>query len=172
MRLYSGKYGIIATDIIDALLKAELIELSPEARPEAELDVVGVLREYNRMDRQLGERARDLAGDDGRSNHFQMKRRLAKEKGFKLGDDAIEYIVAQIIEIFLQSQHIDEIYGEDRELRARITPIIKKHTADQEEALDREVRSKLKNLEDGSAAFDIEYERVIQRIRDKKGLDS
>lgn len=172
MRLYSGKYRIIATEILEDLEKAELVELTAEGKPEAELDIVGVLREYNRMDRELGERARDMAGDDPRANHFQMKRRLAKEKGFKLGDDGLEYIVAQLIEIFMQSAHFEEIYGEDRELRARITPILKRHTADQEDVLDREVRSKLKNLEEGSAAFDIEYERVMQRIRSKKGLES
>lgn len=170
MRLYSGKYNLIAEDVLKALVDAELLELEPGQDEEARLDIIGVLREYNRMDRELTERSKDLTLQEGRSAQLKLKRQLARDKGFKYGEDGIEYIVAQIIEMLLQSASVAEVFGEDRELRARITPIIKKHTADREDELDLEVRSKIRNLEEGSAAFDIEYERVMQRIRDKKGM--
>ncbi len=120
MRLYSGQFNLIAAEIIKNLIKADLIEIEPDAVQEAELDVVGVLREYNRMDRELGRRARDEAGTEGSGQEQRIKRRMAREKGFKLGDDGIEYIVLQVIETFEHSAHVDEIYGTDRELRREI----------------------------------------------------
>lgn len=172
MRLYSGQFNLIAAEIIKNLIKADLIEIEPDVVQEAELDVVGVLREYNRMDRELGRRARDEAGTEGSGQEQRIKRRMAREKGFKLGDDGIEYIVLQIIETFEHSAHVDEIYGTDRELRREISLVVKKYTQDRSEELDREVRGKIKNLQEGSSAFDVEYERVLAEIRRRKGLDA
>jgi hypothetical protein len=71
----------------------------------------------------------------------------------------------------MASPHIEEIYGADNELRAKMTPILKRYTASRDNELDEAVRSKIKNLEEGSAAWDIEYERVLERVRRNKGLD-
>ncbi len=171
MRLYSGQYNLIATDIVRDLQKKGLIDVGAEEIREAELDVVGVLREYNRMDRELTRMSRDQAPGESRGAAMKVKRRLAREKNFRLGDDALEYVVNQIIETFIQSAHIEEIYGEDTELRAQITPIIKRYTRDRDEDLDTMVRSKIRNLEEGSAAWDIEYERTMNRVRRTSGLD-
>ena len=169
MRLYSGKFNLIGEEIVQALIDASLVDIERGQRSEAELDVVGVLREYQRMDRDLTQRSRDAAAVDG-SNAMQAKRRLAKEAGFRVGDDAMDYLVNQIIETFVHSAHIEEIYGEDRELRAVITPILRKHTQDRDDELDVEVRSKIRNLQEGSTAWDIEYEKALQRIKERKGL--
>ena len=112
------------------------------------------------------------AGTEGSGQEQRIKRRMAREKGFKLGDDGIEYIVLQVIETFEHSAHVDEIYGTDRELRREISQVIKKYTQDRSEELDREVRGKIKNLQEGSSAFDVEYERVLAEIRRRKGLDA
>lgn len=169
MRLYSGKFEIMAREILAALRKHELIDVEDANLPEAELDIVGVLREYSRMDREITQQARDVAAMAG-TNLMTEKRRLARDKGFRIGDDALDYLVNQLIEAFLHSAHVEEIYGEDRELRARINPIVKLHTADREDELDREVRSRIKNLQEGSTAFDIEYEKLASRLRDRKGM--
>jgi hypothetical protein len=165
MRLYSGNFGLIAHDIIKGLRQAELADIPDENVDEAELDVVGVLKEYSRMDRTLTNRARDMVAAEGSQNEHRVKRQLAREKNFPLGDDALDYIVNQMIETFEHSQYVEEIFGETRELRALINPIIKKHTRDRSGELDEAVRKQLKNLEEGSAAWDIEYERTISRFR-------
>jgi len=170
MRLYSSQFNIIAGEIIRTLQKDELMDIEPEQLPEAELDVVGVLREYNRMAREITRQARDMTVGDGATAERRMKQRLARDKNFKFGDDAIDYVVSQIIETFLQSINIAEIYGTDRELRARIATVLKKYGRDRSEEIDREVRSKLKNLEEGSAAWDIEYEKALARVKDRKGM--
>ena len=171
MRLYSGQFRLMASEIIGALVESELLEIPAEALMEAELDVVGVFREYQRMDRQLSQLARDRTTNDGRSAELKEKRLLAKEKNFRMGDDAIEYLVAQMLETFMHSPYVEEVYGEDREIRARITPVIKKYTASRDQELDVEVRSKIKNLEEGSTAWQIEYERAMDRIKRNKGLE-
>lgn len=171
MRLYSAQFKMVASEIIKALIDGGLVEIDPANRAEAELDVEGVLREYRRMDRQITQRARDLTTGDGRGAEMKMKRRLAKEKNFRIGDDALEYVIAQMLETFMASPHIEEIYGEDRELRSKITPILKRYTASRDQELDEAVRSKIKNLEEGSAAWEIEYERVMGRVKRTKGLE-
>ena len=170
MRIYSAQYAQIARDVVRALQTRELIDVDAANTDEAELDVVGVLREYNRMSRQINDMARDLAGPDGRANEMRIRRRLAREKDFVIGEDALEYVVNQIIEALVQSTHIEEVYGSDRELRAVVTPIVDRHTQDRENELDAAVRSRIKNLAEGSASWDIEYERVMQQVRRNKGL--
>lgn len=171
MRIYSSQYNMIARDIVKTLVAKQLVEIEPGNVPEAELDVVGVLREYNRMARQIAQQARDLAGDSGRSIEMKTRRRLARDKNFGLGDDGLEYVINQIIETFDQSTHIDEIFGSDRDLRAAMTPVVERYTRDRSDELDREVRSKIKNLSEGSAAWDIEYERVMERVKRTSGLE-
>jgi hypothetical protein len=122
------------------------------------------------MDRELSQRAKDMNQGEGKAAELQTKRRLAKEKNFKFGDEAIDYLVTQIIETFMQSSHVEEIFGTDRDLRSKINPVIKRYTAARDEELDREVRSKIRNLEEGSAAWEIEYERVMDRVQRTKGL--
>ncbi|MCB9531082.1 MAG: DUF507 family protein [Myxococcales bacterium] len=171
MRLYSGQFRLMATELVKALLDAELIELEDGNVEEAELDLVGVLREYQRMDRQLTQKARDTTATLGKSAEMKEKRRLAKEKNFRVGDDGVEYVVQQMIETLLASSHIEEIFGEDRELRAVLNPIVKRYTASRDDELDAAVRGQIKNLEEGSQAWEIEYERVLSRVKRNKGLE-
>jgi hypothetical protein len=41
---------------------------------------------------------------------------------------------------------------------------------DVENDLDREVRSKIKNLQEGTSDFEIEYARVMDQIKQKRKL--
>jgi hypothetical protein len=95
---------------------------------------------------------------------------LARERKFKIGDESLEYIVRQLIEAFFHSAFVEEVYGEDNELRRTITPVLKKHM-EQESEVHKEVRSKIKNLEEGSAAWDIEYQKVMERLKRTKKLE-
>ena len=47
--------------------------------------------------------------------------------------------------------------------------MLRNHTSNTTE-LDREVRSKIRNLQEGTAAFEIEYERVMTQLKARKGL--
>ena len=170
MKLYSGRIAAISEDIIRTLRNSEAIEVSADLLPEAELDVQGVLREYLRTDRGIGQQARELS-EAGRGSYSRIKRQLTQRANFKTGDEAIEYIIDQLIEVFLHSSHIEEVYVDDLDLRRQMTVIIKKHTRDVDAQLDETVRQRIKNLEEGSVSWDVEYERTMKRLKREKKLD-
>lgn len=170
MRIYRERIPAIARTIVKALLDEELIEVLPDDRPEVELDVESVLKEYRRMDYELTENARDLVEQRGLdySQTFKLKSRLAAERKFGLGDEGLEWICNQIVEILLQSRNVDEVYGEDHELRRVVTPILKKEFA-VEDNLDREVKRRIKNLTEGTSDYEIEYQKTLEALRNRGG---
>ena len=54
-------------------------------------------------------------------------------------------------------------------LRKKIKEIVRKHMAVEEE-LDTEVRARLKNLQEGTDAWDVEYQRVMDQVKNKHGI--
>ena len=51
-----------------------------------------------------------------------------------------------------------------------MTPILRRHM-EIDSGLDAEVRSKIKNLQEGTAAFEVEYAKVMEQIKHKRGLE-
>jgi hypothetical protein len=94
---------------------------------------------------------------------------MADVRGFKMGDEGIEYVINQMIEFLLISRNIEEVYAADNVLRQKIFAIMKKHL-DVDEEIDREARTRLKHLQEGTSAFDIEYNKTIDQIRRARGL--
>lgn len=172
MRLYKGKVPAISREVIDGLLKAGAIEVLPENVAEAEADVAAVLNEYLRMDRELSDGAKDFVAKKG-LDHGQLsrtKRELAKKSGFGVGDDALDYVLKQVTEILFYSKNIEEVFAEDHTLRKKVGDVINKHV-DIDEELDKEVRKRVRNLEEGTEAFDIEYNRVLLQMKRQRGLE-
>ena len=60
MRLYRGQIPTIADEMTQQLIKEGHIEVLPEYVGEVNLDIEASLKEYNRRDRQLLERAKDM----------------------------------------------------------------------------------------------------------------
>ena len=172
MRLYGGQVPVIAEEILRVLTRTGGLEVTDENMPEVELDIQSVLREYIRLDRELTDKARDtMRRADQSVSIGRVKRQLAKEKNVQIGDDAIGYIINQLIEAFLHSMYVEEVYDTDNDLRKKIKPILRRHMA-VDEQLDREVRDKIKNIEEGSASWDVEYQKVMENMKRTKKLDS
>jgi hypothetical protein len=169
MRLYSSKIPVIAREIIDQLTTDGDIEV--ENRAEAQLDIEAVLREYLRTERELTERAKDVLQSRGLSHDSfgKVKRAVAEEKNFGLGDEGITWMSGQILETFMQSRFVDEIYSDDADLRKKMRTIMRRHMLVDEE-LDAEVRTRIKNLQEGTSQWDIEYSKVIEQIKQKRGI--
>jgi hypothetical protein len=169
MRLYSGKIPTIAAEIVRTLADAGDIEVA-DAK-EAELDVVSVLKEYVRVDRELTDKAKDLVERRGlpTSQFNKLKRQMAEEKEFGLGEDALTWICTQLVETFMHSANVDEVFADDAILRRKVKDVLRKHMSVDEE-LDAEVRQRIKNLEEGTAAWELEYNRVMDQIRVKHGI--
>ena len=169
MRLYSGKIPTIATEIVRSLVDASDIEVTD--RPEAEMDVQAVLKEYVRVDREITDRAKDILQQKNLpyEQFGKVKRTLAGEKAFGLGEDGLDWMTTQMIESFMQSPHIEEIFVEDTVLRKHMTDVLKKHMQVDEE-LDEDVRRKIKNLEEGTATWEIEYQKVLDQMKRNRGI--
>jgi uncharacterized protein len=169
MRLYRGKIETIAEDVIRTLKEQESIELESEL--EARQDVESVLKEYLRLEREIVDDAKnrmEIRGL-GYSQLGKVKSQVSKERGAPSQDEVLPYLLDQIMHLLFHSANIAEIFAEDVELRKTITPILRKHM-EVDSDLDREVRSKIKNLQEGTTDFDVEYARVMEQIKDKRGL--
>jgi hypothetical protein len=169
MRLYPGKVDSIASEIITTLTAAGDIEVSDSN--EAQLDAASVLKEYIRVDKELTERAKDILEIRGLpySNLGRTKRQLAEQKEFGLGEEGLSWIANQMLEAFMNSRHVDEVFAEDAILRRKIKDICKKHMM-VDEAMDQEVRDRIKNLEEGTQAWDVEYQKVLEQVKGKHGI--
>ena len=169
MRLYAGKIDTIAAEVINRLTTDGDLEVS-DGR-EAQLDVASVLKEYIRVDKELTERAKDILQIRGlpHSHLARTKRQLAEQKDFGLEEEAVSWITTQMLETFMQSRNVEEVFGEDVVLRKKIKEIVTKHMQVEDE-LDQEVRNRLKNLQEGTGAWDIEYARVMDQVKQKHGI--
>lgn len=169
MRLYAGKIDSISAEIVHRLVTDEDIDV--DSAHEAELDVASVLKEYLRVDRELTERAKDILEIRGLSySHFgRTKRTLADQKDFGLGEEGITWMINQLLEAFMQSSHIEEIYADDATLRRKIRAILAAQMTVDEE-LDRQVRERIKNLQEGTQTWEIEYNKVLEQMKNRLGL--
>ncbi|HEY6910002.1 MAG TPA: DUF507 family protein, partial [Myxococcales bacterium] len=103
------------------------------------------------------------------SRFNQVKREMADVRGFKMGDEGIDYIINQMIEFLLISRNVEEVFAEDHSIRRKIYQVFKKHL-DVDEDIDREARSRLKHLSEGTQAWEVEYQKTVEQIRRNKGL--
>ncbi len=147
-------------------------DLEVENADEARIDIEAVLKEYLRLERMVGEEAKNRLEERGLpyAQLGKMRSQVAKDKNLPNSDDIVPYLMDQILSLLFHSQNIAEVFAEDVELRKKITPILRKHM-DVESELDKEVRDRIKNLSEGTAAFDVEYSKVMDQMKRKKGLE-
>lgn len=169
MRLYSGKIPTIAAETVRALLAANDIEA--ESPKQVEADVTAVLTQYLSLEREVNERAKDVMERTGKAQteYPRVRQLVAEEKGIKVGDEALDYLLDQVVEMLMHSNHVDEVYVEDVELRRKMGPVFKKHMA-VDSAVDTEVRTQLRHVREGTREWEIEYARVLDQVKRKKGL--
>lgn len=170
MRLYASKIPVIIDGVVHNLIDSGEIEVND--RNEFKQDVESVLKEYLRKNREITERSKDLMEARGLpySELFRIKRQMAEEQDFGLGDDSVTWIVNQMLELFMASNFVEEVYADDATMRRKLREVLRRHMqADAD--LDREVRKHLKNLSDGTESFEIEYQKKLAAIRRKHGLN-
>lgn len=169
MRLFSGKIPLIAQEVVKTLVEGGDIET--ESPNEVTADIESVLKEYLRQERRVVDEAKNRLEIRGLaySDLGKMKNQAAKDMRLATGEDTLPYLLEQILEILFHSANVEEIFSDDPVLRKKITAILRRHM-DVEQELDREVRGKIKNLEEGTAAFETEYARVMEQIKRNKRL--
>jgi len=169
MRLHNAKLPELARQIVDALLAQGDVETGSPT--EVRADVEAVLEQYIRDEQQVMERAKEVLAARGlpASELPRLKRMISQERGIKLGDEAIDYILDQLVEMLMHSQNVDEIYADDVTLRRKMRDPLRKH-AQIDDDVQAEVRSQLKHVKEGSALWEVEYQRMLDDIRRRKGL--
>jgi hypothetical protein len=169
MRLYSGKVATIATETVRALLAGKDIEA--ESPKEVEADIASVLNQYLNDEREVNERAKDVIERTGKSNadYQRIRAMVADEKGIKVGDESLDYLLDQVVEMLMHSNNVDEVFAADIELRRKMAPVFKKHMA-VDSTLDAEVRAQLRHVREGSRDWEIEYAKVLEQVKRRKGL--
>jgi hypothetical protein len=169
MRLYASKIPGIVDSVVHALVDSG--DLETDNREEFQNDIESVLREYLRTNREITERAKDILEARGLpySELYRIRRQQAEQLDFGIGDESVNWIANQMVELFMRSNWVAEIYADDPTLRRKIKDILRRHMQHDED-LDREVRRHLKHLQDGTDSFEIEYQKQLDLVKRKHGL--
>ena len=169
MRLHGPRVPQIAQEMVTALVKGKDIET--EAPDEVRADVESVLHQYIKDEHSVSERAKDMVSARGLSQtEFpRIKKLVADERHIKLGDDAIDYLLDQLVEMLMHSANVEEIFSEDYELRRKMRDPLRKQLAE-EQALEEEIRGQLRHVQEGTGLWEIEYRRMAEDIKRRRGL--
>lgn len=172
MKLYGTKASAIAQEVVRALLAAKEIEVEePAAQREVVADVESVLTSYIETEKVVDDKTRDLLQRTGRGTgeFSRVRQQIAEHHGIKVGDETLDYLLDQVVEMLMHSNNVDEVFASDVELRRRMTPIFKKHmSADSD--VDTEVRAQIRHVKEGTAQWDIEYRRVLEQVKRTRGI--
>ncbi len=169
MRLHAAKVPKLASEMLSALTRDGDIEC--ESPSEVQADIDAVLAQYVRDEAEITEKARDIIASRGLASTElgREKRRLAEQRGLKIDDEAVDYLLDQLIEMLMHSTNVAEVYSEDVVLRRKLRdPLRREIAADAD--LEKEVRGRLKHVKEGSALWEIEYRRMMDDIKRRKGL--
>jgi hypothetical protein len=171
MKLYSKLVPAVARDIAKALIDAGDIEVEEQSLEAAQQDFEAVINEYLRKEKELSDSTKDILSSRGWSSakFGEAKRIAAGSKGIPLGDDAVDYVINQMLEYMLISPNIEEVYAEDHVMRKRIVTIIRRYLKINEE-VDEEVRGRLKHLQEGTRDWEVAYRKTLEQIQRAKGL--
>jgi hypothetical protein len=169
MWLHRAKIPQVAGEMVRALTDGGDIEC--ESPREVQSDLEAVLSQYLSDDQEISDRARDLVATRGLpgSEINRMKKLVAEQKHVKIGEDAIDYLLDQLIEILMHSNNVDEVFAQDHVLRLRMREPLRKQFA-AEDQLDQEVRGRIKHVQEGTPLWEVEYRRVTDEIKRRKGV--
>jgi hypothetical protein len=169
MRLHAPRVSQIAQEMVTALVKGKDIET--ESPDEVRADVESVLHQYIKDEQAVSEKAKDMVSARGLSQteFNRVKKLVADERHIKLGDDAIDYLLDQLVEMLMHSANVEEIFSEDYELRRKMRDPLRKQLAE-EQALEEEIRGQLRHVQEGTGLWEIEYRRMAEDIKRRRGL--
>ncbi|MEM7403180.1 MAG: DUF507 family protein [Myxococcota bacterium] len=172
MRLYRRVVPVIAQNLIDVLRKNEAIEIKDGQEEEAALDLAAVmvqhLDEQDLLTRETQE-AMTKRGI-GMERFSQVRKSIAEARKIKVGTDAFELLCNDMLQTLFESDNIVEVFAQDPEILKVVKETILRYTTVPEE-IDVEARSRIKNLREGTLAWETEYFRILSYLKRQKGLE-
>ncbi len=169
MFLAPHKISEVAREMVQSLLKEEHIETNLPR--EVQLDLEAVLNQYSRTEQDLLMKARATLDARGLSPRDlpRVLKGLADQRKVKVGEEALDYVLEQLVEMLLNSSNVEEVFAEDHDLRRQLREPLRKRAQD-EVKVDKKVRSQLKHVKEGGALWEVEYQRMLEDIRRRKGI--
>lgn len=164
-----NKVSEVAKEMLRLLMEGGDIE-TPVPR-EVQLDLEAVLNQYLRTELDLAAQARETVTARGlaQRDYGRILRTLADQKNFKVGEEAMDYLLDQLVQMLFSSSNVEEVYAEDHDLRRKLREPLRKHEGT-DQKLDQEVRSQMKHVQEGSTLWEVEYQRMMADIRRRRGL--
>jgi len=169
MKLYASKVPSITSEVVKTLVSAGDIEADQPKEVESDLD--SVLKQYIDVERIVSDKTKDLLERTGRgmSDCGRVKAQISDSHGIKVGDEMLDYLLDQCVHMLMHSDNVDEVFAQDVELRRRMVPIFKKYMMVDGD-LDAEVRTQLRHVKEGTRDWDVEYARVMEATKRKRGI--
>ena len=171
MKLYRARVAPIARAIVERLCTENDIDVAAENREEAERDIVAILETYMRDDQKLQDDARELLERRGLSYDQlgKMRRELADTRGHPTNNEIEKYLSRQIVENFMISHFVEEVFSDDRDIQKKVLDVIRSLDVD-ENKLRLEARERIKNVKEGSVEFEEAMNRAMREVRKRHGL--
>ena len=135
MRLYPKPIPAISRDTIQVLVRDEDIEVEAMRIADAEMDLSAIMREYLTNEERVNQATREALERRGydHSKFYQVKQEMADVRGFKMGDEGIEYVIDQMIEFLLISRNVEEVFAPDGVIRDKMRAVMSRHLATEPE---------------------------------------
>jgi hypothetical protein len=171
MKLYRVKIAPIAHEVIRTLTEAQLIEVDPEKRQDAELDLVAIMEEYLRRDSALREAVREnmSAHNIPYEQYGKVRSKMAEEWGHPTGDDVERFLSRQMVENFMISHFVTEVFADDKEIFKKILQILVQNDVD-EGALRAEAQERIQNIPEGTVDYELALNRAMKEVKKRHGL--
>jgi hypothetical protein len=136
-----------------------------------QLDIEAVLNQYVRDEQEISEAAREQEARRGLPSGQlgRVRAQIAAQRQFKLGDEGMDYLLDQLIECLMHSANVEEIFAADHQLRRLMREPLR-GLSTEEEAIVTEVREQMKHVKEGTAIWEVEYQRILEDVRRRKGL--
>lgn len=171
MKLYRMKVPEIAHQVIEKLVNAEMIDVTPEGRAEAELDLVAIMEEYLNRDHDLREAVREHMASLNMpyDQYGKVRGQFATDWGHPVGNDVERYLTRQFIENFMISRWVEEVFAEDKEIHRAVIDVLSANNVD-ERVLRDEARERVKNLTEGTVEFELAISEAMRDVKKRHGL--
>ncbi|MBN1336290.1 MAG: DUF507 family protein [Deltaproteobacteria bacterium] len=171
MRLYRARIPQIAHAVIDRLTAENDIEVAPENRTEAEQDIVAIMETFLHRDLDLRDAVRDKMSRDGTpyDQYSKVRSTLADAWGHPTGETVPKFLARQIVENFMISRFVEEVFTEDDPLFRKVLDTIRSFDVD-ERALREEAQAQVKNLVEGTVDYEVAFAQALKEVRRRHGL--
>lgn len=169
MLLPPNKVSDVAKEMVQLLTDGGDIET--ETPREVQADLEAVLQQYLKTEQDLQSKAREtLTARSLPPTEFpKVLKALADQRRIKIGEEALDYVLEQLVEMLLNSNNVDEVFAEDHDLRRKLRIPLRKQAGASED-LDQAVRAQIKHVQEGTSVWEVEYKRMMEEIKRRKGL--